>query len=101
MKVITACPLDCPDSCSLEVTVELGKIVDIDAAPIGEEANPLTAGWICKKVKHHALRVYSKERIMTPLIRTGAKGSGQFRSATWDEAITLVASKISGAISEY
>jgi len=60
MKIITACPLDCPDSCSLEVTVELGKIVDIDAAPIGEEANPLTAGWICKKVKHHALRVYSK-----------------------------------------
>ena len=101
MKIITACPLDCPDSCSLEVTVELGKIVDIDAAPIGEEANPLTAGWICKKVKHHALRVYSKERIMTPLIRAGAKGSGQFRSATWDEAITLVASKISGAISEY
>lgn len=62
MKVITACPLDCPDSCSLEVTVELGKIVDIDAAPIGEQVNPLTAGWICKKVKHHALRVYSKER---------------------------------------
>jgi hypothetical protein len=30
MKVITACPLDCPDSCSLEVTVELGKIVDMD-----------------------------------------------------------------------
>jgi anaerobic selenocysteine-containing dehydrogenase len=52
-------------------------------------------------VKHHALRVYSKERVMTPLIRTGAKGSGEFRSATWDEAITLVASKISGAISEY
>ena len=40
MKIITACPLDCPDSCSLEVTVELGKIVEIDAAPIGEEANP-------------------------------------------------------------
>ena len=101
MKIITACPLDCPDSCALEVTVELGKIVDIDAAPVGEQANPLTDGWICKKVKHHAERVYSKERIMTPLIRTGAKGSGQFRSASWEEAITLVASKISGAISEF
>ncbi len=34
MKVLTACPLDCPDSCSLQVTVEMGRIVDIDAAPV-------------------------------------------------------------------
>ncbi len=28
--VDTACPLDCPDSCSLTVTVENGKIREID-----------------------------------------------------------------------
>jgi anaerobic selenocysteine-containing dehydrogenase len=51
MKLRTACPLDCPDTCSLEVTVEGGKIVDVDAAPVDESSNPLTNGWICKKVK--------------------------------------------------
>ncbi|MFM8943300.1 MAG: molybdopterin-dependent oxidoreductase [Acidimicrobiaceae bacterium] len=96
--VRTACPLDCPDACSLEVTLTLGRITKVNAAPVDELSNPLTDGWICKKVKHHAHRVYSPERIMTPLIRIGAKGSGEFRSATWDEALDLVAKKIKSAI---
>lgn len=100
-SVRTACPLDCPDACSLEVTLTLGRITKIDAAPVDELSNPLTDGWICKKVKHHADRVYSPERIMTPLIRTGAKGAGQFRSATWKEALDLVAEKIKSAISSH
>lgn len=98
MKLRTACPLDCPDTCSLEVTVEAGRIVDIDAAPVDDSSNPLTDGWICKKVKHHAERVYSPERILRPLVRVGAKGEGRFREATWDEAIALVASQIREAI---
>lgn len=99
--VRTACPLDCPDACSLEVTLSLGRITKIDAAPVDEQSNPLTDGWICKKVKHHADRVYSPERIMTPLIRVGAKGSGEFRQATWDEALDLVATRIKDAIRDY
>ncbi len=99
--VRTACPLDCPDACSLEVTLTLGRITKIDAAPVDELSNPLTDGWICKKVKHHADRVYSPERIMTPLIRVGAKGSGEFRSATWNEALDLIAEKIKSAIASH
>ncbi|MFM9122876.1 MAG: molybdopterin-dependent oxidoreductase, partial [Actinomycetota bacterium] len=99
--VRTACPLDCPDACSLKVTLTLGRITKVDAAPVDEKSNPLTDGWICKKVKHHADRVYSPERIMTPLIRVGAKGSGEFRKATWDEALDLVAEKIKTAIAEH
>lgn len=97
-QVITACPLDCPDTCSLEVTVTEGRITRVDAAPVGEQTNPLTDGWICKKVKHHARRVYSAERVMTPLIRVGTKGSGEFRAATWDEAIGIIGDQIRGAI---
>ena len=99
-RVITACPLDCPDTCSLEVIVTDGRITRIDAAPVTELTNPLTDGWICKKVKHHARRVYSAERIMTPLIRVGAKGSGEFRVASWDEAVTLIAVQIRHAIAK-
>ena len=44
--VRTACPLDCPDSCTLEVTVENGRIVEID----GGDTNPTTGNFICNKV---------------------------------------------------
>ncbi|MGD9703292.1 MAG: molybdopterin-dependent oxidoreductase [Acidimicrobiia bacterium] len=96
----TACPLDCPDTCSLAVTVTNGRISKIDAAPAGE-GNPLTQGFICQKVKHHARRVYSPERIMTPLVRTGPKGAAEFRAASWDDALDLVAGRMRTAIAEH
>jgi len=92
--VHTMCTLDCPDACSLAVTVQAGRITNIDAAP----ENAYTNGWICSKVKRHAQRVYAPERVMTPLIRTGAKGSGEFREATWQEATTLIADRMRAAI---
>ncbi len=46
-------------------------------------------------------RVYSPQRITTPLVRTGAKGEGIFRTATWEEALTLVAEKTHEAIDAY
>jgi anaerobic selenocysteine-containing dehydrogenase len=96
----TACPLDCPDTCTLEVEVVDGRLTSVDAAPDGE-GNPLTQGFICQKVKHHARRVYAPERVLTPLVRTGAKGEGSFRAATWDEALDLVAGRIRDAIAAH
>ena len=96
--VNTACTLDCPDACSLAVTVEGApgeeRIVTIDAAP----ANPLTDGWICSKVRRHARRVYAPERVRTPLMRVGPKGAGEFREASWDEALTTIADRMREAI---
>ena len=86
----TACPLDCPDTCSLDVTVSDGRVVKIDAAP----GNPITQGFICQKVKHHAERVYGPDRVLTPLVRHGPKGSGRFRPASWDEGLDLVVSRL-------
>jgi len=90
----TACTLDCPDACSLAVTVTDGRITDVDASP----DNPFTDGWICAKVKRHAQRVYAPERVMTPLVRIGPKGAGEFREATWDEATALIAGRMRQAI---
>ncbi len=94
---VSACPLDCPDTCSLTVSVTDGRITKVDAAP----GNPLTDGFICQKVKHHAERVYAPERIMTPLIRLGAKGAGEFRAATWDEALDLVVRRLRAAETDH
>jgi anaerobic selenocysteine-containing dehydrogenase len=93
----TACPLDCPDTCSLTVTVTDGRLTEVDAG----SGNPITDGFICQKVKHHPARVYAPERVMTPLIRTGAKGSGEFRGATWDEALDLVVGRLRSTIDEH
>ncbi|MGB8860211.1 MAG: molybdopterin-dependent oxidoreductase [Ilumatobacteraceae bacterium] len=96
--VHTACTLDCPDACSLAVTVTTTsagrRITNIDASP----DNTFTDGWICAKVKRHAQRVYAPERVLTPLVRTGPKGAGEFREATWEEALQLVAGRMHAAI---
>jgi anaerobic selenocysteine-containing dehydrogenase len=96
-SVDTVCTLDCPDACSLRVTVDAGRIVDIDASP----ANVLPDGWICAKVKRHAERVYAPERVLTPLVRVGAKGAGEFRRASWGEAVDLVAGAMRTAIDSH
>jgi anaerobic selenocysteine-containing dehydrogenase len=77
----------------LAVTVADGRLVAVDAGP----GNPFTDGYICQKVKHHARRVYAPERVLTPLVRTGPKGAGEFRSASWDEALDLVAQALRDA----
>jgi anaerobic selenocysteine-containing dehydrogenase len=96
----TACPLDCPDGCTLEVEVTDGRLVRVDAAPADaadDTVSPFTQGFICKKVKGHHRRVYGPDRVLTPLVRTGPKGAGEFRPASWDEALDLVADRIAAA----
>jgi anaerobic selenocysteine-containing dehydrogenase len=89
----TACPLDCPDACSLSVSVRQGKIVEID----GSRANPVTAGFICNKVRGFSQRVYGPDRLLYPGIRKGPKGAGQFQRVSWDEALHHVAERMQQA----
>jgi anaerobic selenocysteine-containing dehydrogenase len=89
--VRTACPLDCPDSCTLEVTVENGRIKKIE----GGDANPATRHFICGKVRRFGERVYGEDRLLYPAVRQGAKGSGTFTRVTWDEALDLIARRMS------
>ena len=74
--VRTACPLDCPDSCTLDVTVENGRVVKID----GGDANPSTRGYICGKVRRFTDRLYGEDRLLYPAVRKGAKGQGVVRA---------------------
>ena len=96
--LLTACPLDCPDSCSLRVEVEDGRLVAVDAAPADVAANPFTQGFICKKVKHHGERVNGTDRVLTPLVRVGPKGTASFREASWDEVMEFVANHMRACI---
>ena len=91
--VATVCPLDCPDSCSLDVTVEKGRVTTID----GSHLNPTTGGYICAKVRRFGERMYGPDRLLHPLIRKGGKGLAQFERASWDDALGLVAEKLIAA----
>jgi anaerobic selenocysteine-containing dehydrogenase len=94
--VETACPLDCPDSCTLAVTVQHGKIVTID----GAHKNPVTDGYICAKVRKFGERVYGPDRLLHPAIRIGRKGDGRFKRVSWDEALETVAERFARAKAE-
>jgi anaerobic selenocysteine-containing dehydrogenase len=91
--VETACPLDCPDSCSLAVTVQHGKVINID----GSSKNPVTNGFICAKVRRFGDRVYGPDRLLYPAARKGRKGEGRFSRISWEEAIERIASEMERA----
>lgn len=88
--VRTACPLDCPDSCTVDVTVERGRVVKID----GGDENAVTRNFVCAKVRRFADRVYGEDRLLHPMIRKGPKGNGVFTRVEWDEALDLVAERM-------
>lgn len=89
----SACPLDCPDACSLDVQVEEGRVVKVD----GNQVNPLTQGYICAKVRRFPGLLYGEGRLLYPAVRRGAKGEGRFARISWDEALDLVVEKMRAA----
>lgn len=92
------CPLDCPDTCSLTVTVEDGRITKIR----GSRANPYTAGVLCVKVpESYPEFVHGPGRLTTPLSRTGKKGEGRFERISWEQALDAIHARFSAVIAEH
>lgn len=86
----SGCPLDCPDACSLEVTVHDGEVVRVD----GDRRNPYTDGYICGKVRALPTHVHGPLRLRHPLRRVGAKGAGAFERCSWDDALDTIATRL-------
>jgi len=91
MQVRGACPHDCPDTCALLTTVENGVATRVQGNP----DHPHTDGVLCAKVSRYTERSYHPARILTPLKRTGPKGSGQFTPVSWDEALNDITARLS------
>ena len=98
--VHAACPHDCPDACGVLITVDEGKATKIK----GDPRHPMTRGFLCAKVTKYLDRVYSPDRLLYPMKRVTPKGRansgpGAFKRITWDEALDLIAAKLT-AVSE-
>ncbi|RJG51737.1 molybdopterin oxidoreductase family protein [Sphingobium terrigena] len=87
--VIGACPQDCPDTCSMIVSKENGKVISVRGNP----DQPFTKGRLCVKVNNYQERVNSTDRILYPMRRTGPKGSGLFEQIGWNEALEEITTR--------
>jgi len=93
----SVCPYDCPDTCGLLVDVENGRAVKVS----GDPDHPYTRGVLCTKMQRYELTVHSEKRLLTPLLRSGAKGSGDFVPISWDEAISRIATQWRGILASF
>ncbi|MBC8717736.1 molybdopterin oxidoreductase family protein [Ochrobactrum sp. Marseille-Q0166] len=94
----SACPHDCPSTCALDVEL-------LDERTIGRvrgtKDNSYTAGVICAKVARYAERVHHPDRLKHPLIRAGRKGGGEWKRASWEAALDLIAERFIKAEQTY
>ena len=86
----SVCPHDCPSVCALEVQLDTPERI----GRIYGGAQAYTEGVICAKVARYAERIHHPERLLHPLRRIGAKGSGQFERVSWQTALDLLAGQL-------
>ena len=92
------CTLDCPDTCSLTVTVDDGRIVKVR----GSDALPYTDGVICNKVaRGSAAYVHGEGRLLSPLRRVGPRGSGRFERTSWDDALDEIHCRVAAVLERF
>ena len=98
VQKLSVCPLDCPDTCSLAVTVSDGRVLAVR----GSKANPITHGTVCTKVaKYYPDFVHGSNRLRYPLKRAGPKGQGNFERTSWEEALELIHQRVSAIIERH
>ncbi|MCX5736853.1 MAG: molybdopterin-dependent oxidoreductase [candidate division NC10 bacterium] len=90
----SVCPYDCPDACGLLVEVADSRAVRVS----GDPEHAFTRSTLCPKMNHYERTVHSPRRLTQPLLRTGAKGSGEFRPIAWAEALHRIAERWRGII---
>lgn len=87
----------CSVRCPIKVLAKDGQVTWI-------EGNPHVAGMegsLCPRGAAGINMLYDEERVQAPMIRVGARGSGQWRKASWEEALDLVGEKLKGVIDKY
>ena len=93
----SVCALDCPDACALHITVEDGKVVQLQ----GADDHPITRGFACVKTYRYPERQEHPDRLLYPMKRIGSKGEGKFERISWDEALDQIAAHLRSIIDDH
>ena len=87
----------CSQQCGHNVHIEQGKVIRLS----GDAEHPRTQGFICPKgARAHQLH-YAPERVHAPLKRVGPRGSGQWTTISWDQALDEIAAKLQTIASQF
>lgn len=95
-EVFSVCGM-CSARCPIKVEIVNGQITWI-------EGNPYVFGIeksLCARGSAGLVHLYDSERPRYPMIRTGERGSGNWKKLTWDEALSYVVNKLSEIIGRY
>jgi anaerobic selenocysteine-containing dehydrogenase len=86
-KLTSVCALDCPDTCSLHISVQDGRVTKLEGNP----DHPITRGFACAKMYRYPERHEHPDRLLYPQKRTGKKGEGKFQRIPWQQALDEIA----------
>ena len=87
----------CTVRCPIRVLVENDDVKWIEGNP----HVPGIEGALCAKGSAGLALLHDDERPQYPMIRTGPRGSGQWRQATWDEALDYVGDRLKEIIKQH
>lgn len=97
MYLFSTCPRDCYDTCSMISRVRAEKLHAVEP----NKKHPFTGKMLCPKAKNLQQYVYSKDRVLHPMIRVGKKGSGEFDRISWSVALKRIAQEIADRSGEF
>lgn len=67
----------------------------------GDRQHPITSGFACVKMARYPERQQHPQRLTTPQVRTGPKGSGRFQPIGWEPALELIADRLQANIASH
>ncbi len=88
------CPLDCPDACSMLVTLENGRAVKV----LGDPNHPITQGFLCSKTYRYPERAYLETRPKYPMRRNL---TGVLTRVSWEDALDEIAAKLQQILEQH
>lgn len=92
----SVCPLDCPDTCALEITVRGKEMLKLKGAE-----HPMTQRFACVKMAKYPERQEHPDRLTVPQRRVGPKGEGRFEPMSWEEALETIVGRMKDNAAQY
>jgi thiosulfate reductase/polysulfide reductase chain A len=87
----------CPWRCGIVVKSIGNRVYKIDGNP----KDPKSRGMLCARGQAGVSFLYDPDRLKQPMIRTGERGEGKFKNATWEEALDYSAQKMKAIKDKY